>query len=113
MALRRQDVERPIRVAVAVADPALRARILAHWRDLDGILVEGAEVADDADIVVFEAAKISDRSSFEKPMEPSVGVRYLVVGGSVVVEEGQIVADVFPGKPILGPGKLSSGKDHQ
>ena len=51
---RRQDVERPIRVAVAVADPALRARILAHWRHLDGILVEDAELADDADIVLAD-----------------------------------------------------------
>src|SRR5580700_4736072 len=50
-----------------------------------GRLQEGA----DADIVVFDAATISDRATFEKPMEPSVGVRYLVVGGTVVVDEGK------------------------
>jgi N-acyl-D-aspartate/D-glutamate deacylase len=66
-------------------------------------LQEGA----DADIVVFDAGTISDRSTFEKPMEPSVGVRYLVVGGTVVVEEGKIVPDVFPGHALLGPGKRS------
>ena len=71
---------------------------------LKGRLQEGA----DADIVVFDAAKISDRSNFEKPMEPSVGVRYLVVGGTVVVDEGQIVPDVFPGKPILGSSRVGS-----
>jgi len=54
MAQRRQDVERPIRVAVAVADPALRARILAYWRDLDGILIEDTELADGADIVLTD-----------------------------------------------------------
>src|SRR5208337_5028314 len=48
-----------------------------------GRLQEG----DDADVVVFDAATISDRSSFEKPMDPSVGVRYLVVGGTLVVDE--------------------------
>jgi N-acyl-D-aspartate/D-glutamate deacylase len=63
----------------------------------------------DADIVVFDAATISDRSTFEKPMEPSVGVRYLVVGGTLVVEEGKLVPDVFPGRAILGPGKIGSG----
>jgi hypothetical protein len=68
-----------------------------------GRLQEGA----DADIVVFDAGTISDRSTFEKPMEPSVGVRYLVVGGTVVVEEGKIVPDVFPGRALLGPGKTS------
>src|SRR3984957_720517 len=66
-----------------------------------GRLQEGA----DADIVVFNAATISDRSTFQKPMEPSVGVRYLVVAGTLVVDEGKIVPDVFPGRAILGPGK--------
>ena len=67
------------------------------------------QVGCDADIVVFDAATISDRSTFEKPMEPSVGVHYLVVGGTVVVDEGKIVPDVFPGRAILGPGRIGSG----
>jgi N-acyl-D-aspartate/D-glutamate deacylase len=74
---------------------------------LKGRLQEGA----DADIVVFDAATISDRSTFAKPMEPSVGVRYLLVGGTVVVDEGKIVPDVFPGLALLGPGKRSALHD--
>ena len=66
-----------------------------------GRLQEGA----DADVVVFDAGTISDRSTFEKPMEPSVGVRYLVVAGTLVVNEGKIVPEVFPGRALLGPGK--------
>jgi N-acyl-D-aspartate/D-glutamate deacylase len=66
-----------------------------------GRLQEGA----DADIVVFDAGTIKDQSTFKKPMEPSVGVRYLVVGGTVVVDEGKIVPDVFPGHALVGPGK--------
>lgn len=66
-----------------------------------GRLQEGA----DADIVVFDAATISDRSTFQKPMEPSVGVHYLVVGGTVLVDEGKIVPEVFPGRALVGPGK--------
>jgi len=73
-----------------------------------GRLREGA----DADIVVFDAGTISDRATFEKPMEPSVGVRYLVVGGTLVVDDGKIVPDVFPGRAILGPGKSDSGTGH-
>jgi N-acyl-D-aspartate/D-glutamate deacylase len=72
-----------------------------------GRLQEGA----DADIVVFDAGTIRDRATFEKPMEPSVGVRYLVVGGTVVVDEGKIVPDVFPGRALLGPGKRSARHD--
>jgi len=36
-------------------------------------------------------------------------VRYLVVGGTLVVDEGKTVADVFPGRALLGPGKIASG----
>jgi N-acyl-D-aspartate/D-glutamate deacylase len=67
-----------------------------------GRLQEGA----DADIVVFDASTITDRATFEKPMEASEGVRYLVVGGTLLVDEGKIVPDVFPGRAILGPGIL-------
>jgi Amidohydrolase family len=72
-----------------------------------GRLQEGA----DADIVVFDAGTIRDRSTFEKPMEPSGGVRYLVVGGTVVVNEGNIVPDVFPGRALRGAGKRSASHD--
>ena len=67
-----------------------------------GRLQEGA----DADIVVFDAATISDRATFEKPMEPSVGVHYLLVAGTVVVNEGKFVPDVFPGRALLGRARL-------
>jgi len=72
-----------------------------------GRLQEGA----DADVVVFDAATISDRSTFAKPMEPSVGVRYLLVGGTVVVDEGKIVPDVFPGRGLLGSRRRSTLHD--
>jgi N-acyl-D-aspartate/D-glutamate deacylase len=67
-----------------------------------GRLQEGA----DADIVVFDAATISDRATFEKPMEASVGVHYLLVAGTVVVDEGKIVTDVFPGRAVVGHAAL-------
>lgn len=66
-----------------------------------GRLEQGA----DADVVVFDPATIRDRSTFEKPMEPSVGVRDLLVAGTPVIEGGKMLEGVFPGKAILGPGK--------
>ncbi|MGA2103479.1 MAG: amidohydrolase family protein [Candidatus Sulfotelmatobacter sp.] len=66
-----------------------------------GRLQEGA----DADIVVFDPLTISDRSTFAKPMEPSVGVKYLLVRGSVVIDDGKMLSEVFPGRAIVGPGK--------
>jgi N-acyl-D-aspartate/D-glutamate deacylase len=69
-----------------------------------GRLQEGA----DADVVIFDPATISDRSTFEKPMEPSVGVRYLLVSGTVTVDEGKIVPDVYPGRALVGPQTRST-----
>jgi N-acyl-D-aspartate/D-glutamate deacylase len=65
-----------------------------------GRLQEGA----DADIVVFDAATISDKATFKDPMVPSVGVHYLVVGGTVLIDDGRIVPDVYPGRALRGPG---------
>jgi N-acyl-D-aspartate/D-glutamate deacylase len=73
-----------------------------------GRLQEGA----DADIVVFDPQTVGDRSTFEKPMEPSVGVRYLLVAGTVVVDEAKIVPDVFPGRAVLGPGRAGASGVH-
>jgi hypothetical protein len=33
-----------------------------------------------------------------------------VVGGTVVVDDGNIVPDVFPGRALVGPGKVGFGK---
>jgi N-acyl-D-aspartate/D-glutamate deacylase len=66
-----------------------------------GRLQEGA----DADLVIFDSDTIGDRATFEKPMEPSVGVRYLVVGGTLLIDDGKIVPNVYPGKAVMGPGK--------
>jgi N-acyl-D-aspartate/D-glutamate deacylase len=66
-----------------------------------GRLQEGA----DADVVVFDPQTITDRSTFEKPMEPSIGVHYLLVGGTPLIDDGKLVPDVFPGQALVGPGK--------
>jgi len=63
-----------------------------------GRLQEGA----DADIVVFDPNTISDQSTFAKPMKPSVGVHELLVGGTVLNDDGKMIPNVYPGKAILG-----------
>jgi N-acyl-D-aspartate/D-glutamate deacylase len=62
-----------------------------------GRLRQGAQ----ADIVVFDPQTVQDRASFRAPTEPSVGVRYLVVAGTVVVDNGQIVDGVAPGRGLV------------
>jgi len=54
----------------------------------------------DADIVVFNPATIVDHSTYQKPMEPSTGVSYLLVNGTVIVNQGKLVSDVYPGRAL-------------
>jgi len=61
-----------------------------------GRLREGA----DADLVVFDAEKVTDRSTFEKAAAFSEGMHYVLVGGTPVVRAGKLVEGVHPGRAI-------------
>jgi N-acyl-D-aspartate/D-glutamate deacylase len=65
-----------------------------------GLLREGQW----ADVTVFDPATIADKATFEQPHQYSVGVRYLVVNGQLVLDGGRHTG-VRPGKILLGPGK--------
>ena len=62
-----------------------------------GRLQNGAQ----ADIVVFDPQTVQDRATFRAPTKASVGVRYLVVAGTVVVDEGHIVEGAAPGRALV------------
>ena len=61
-------------------------------------------VGADADLTVFDAATIIDRSTYEDASIPSAGIPYVVVGGQVVVDNGTITA-ARPGRAIRAPGR--------
>jgi N-acyl-D-aspartate/D-glutamate deacylase len=54
-------------------------------------------VGADADVTVFDAARVIDRATFEKPAEYSEGVEWVLVNGAAVVSRGQLVEGVAPG----------------
>jgi len=41
-----------------------------------------------ADIVVFDPDEISDKATYENPHQYSVGIRFLVINGEIVIEDG-------------------------
>ena len=57
-------------------------------------------VGADADITVFDADRVSDRATFEEPMQPSSGIVHVLVSGTPVVRYGKLVGDARPGRPI-------------
>jgi N-acyl-D-aspartate/D-glutamate deacylase len=54
----------------------------------------------DADIVVLDPATVSDRASYSDSTRPSAGIRHVLVNGSFVVRDGDIVPDALPGRPV-------------
>ena len=43
---------------------------------------------------------VADRSTYRAPRTASVGMKYVLVGGTLVVDGGALVRSVAPGRPI-------------
>ncbi len=56
----------------------------------------------DADITIFDAATVLDRSTYREPSLPPVGIQHVIVNGVSVVAHGQAVEGVAPGKAVRG-----------
>ena len=54
----------------------------------------------DADITIFDAAHVTDRATFESPARYSEGIPYVIVGGTVVVNRGELVPNATPGRAV-------------
>lgn len=54
-------------------------------------------VGADADVTVFDPARVIDRGTYEKPAQYSEGVEWVLVQGVTVVARGQLVEGVAPG----------------
>lgn len=57
-------------------------------------------VGADADLAVFDPAKVIDRATFEKPAQYSEGIQFVTVNGTLVVKDGALVDGVAPGRGL-------------
>ncbi|MAD28094.1 MAG: aminoacylase [Woeseiaceae bacterium] len=58
-----------------------------------------------ADIVVFDPDLIQDMSTFEDPFHYPTGMRYVIVNGTAVVDEGKYTG-ALPGRALRGPAYI-------
>jgi N-acyl-D-aspartate/D-glutamate deacylase len=77
--------------------PALRLEKITSLGNRLGRVQVGAQ----ADLVVFDAETVEDRATFAESLEPSIGIQYLLVAGTVVVDQGGIVKDATPGRSVI------------
>lgn len=57
-----------------------------------------------ADIVIFDAATVADKATFENPHQYAVGFRDVIVNGQPVIAGGMLTGN-RPGRVLYGPGK--------
>jgi N-acyl-D-aspartate/D-glutamate deacylase len=76
--------------------PAQRMETSTPAAHLKGRLQEGA----DADVVVFDPRTVVDRSTYQAPMEPSTGMQFVIVNGTILIDRGKLLPDTFPGKAL-------------
>lgn len=56
-----------------------------------------------ADITLFNPDTMTENSDYSEGWRPTTGIPYVIVSGSVVVENERVLADIFPGQAIRFP----------
>ena len=60
-------------------------------------------VGADADITVFDPNTVVDKATYEKPLQYSEGIQFVLVSGVLVVKDGSLVEGIFPGHGVRAP----------
>jgi dihydroorotase len=87
-ALRKMTVEPARRLEARVPAMARKGRL---------------QVGADADVTLFDAGTVLDRSTYMDATIPAAGIPWVIVNGTVVVDEGALVDGARPGTPIRAP----------
>jgi hypothetical protein len=81
--------------------PAKRLESIAPSMRFKGRIQVGA----DADITIFNPDTVIDKATFEKGLEFSAGIEYVMVNGTFVLKNGKTVTNVFAGQAVYGKFK--------
>lgn len=78
--------------------PARRIEKIAPAFRKKGRLQQGM----DADIAVINPNTVIDKATYKTPYQASSGIPYVIVNGTVVVRDAELVPETFPGVQIFG-----------
>jgi dihydroorotase len=79
--------------------PAQRLERRAPMLSRKGRIQSGA----DADLTIFDPARVRDLATWEAPATPPQGIGYVLVGGTAVIEQGHLRAGEHPGRSVRAP----------
>jgi dihydroorotase len=60
-------------------------------------------VGADADLTVFDPARVIDRATFREPTLAPIGIPHVIVRGVPVVRDGRLLSKALPGRPLRAP----------
>jgi N-acyl-D-aspartate/D-glutamate deacylase len=86
-----------VRKMTLMSAQRLEARVPAMRRK--GRLSVGA----DADITIFDAARVIDHATYREPSLPPIGIQHVLVNGVSVVANGRAIDGVLPGRAVRAP----------
>ncbi len=86
--------------AIAKASASAANKVMAYDR---GRISEGLA----ADIIVFDYTNLTENATFAKPHELSTGMKFVIVNGEVVLDDGKYTG-ARPGRVLRGPGYQKS-----